>query len=264
MSRLQSALVVLMSAVAIGACADSAEIEPRPFESIQEGEIRLSFDSSATVATLEVDTTVPVVCAVVYGPDESFGLIATDDDMMGGAHSDHAPLLTGLEPETEYSYRLQGSDAEGNFYVSEIMPFTTPAASEPEAEAPGSNIALEATVAEVSSEFSGSFSASNAIDGDPSTEWSSAGDGDEAFIVLDLGRTADIVAVAFKTRSMGDGSAVTETYTVTIDGGETLGPFGTGSEPVEVDASGREVRFDVESSTGGNTGAIEVEVYSSS
>lgn len=234
-------------------------MEPRPFETIQAGEVTLSFDASATVGTLEVDTMVPVVCAVVYGPDESFGLIATDDDMMGGAHSDHAPRLGGLEPETEYSYRLQGSDADGNLYVSDTMTFTTPAAAE--SNTPGSNAALEATVAEVSSEFSPGFSAGHAIDGDLTTEWSSDGDGDDAFIVIDLGPSADIVAVAFRTRSMSDGSAVTESYTVTVDESETLGPFQAGSEPAEVDATGSRVRFDVESSTGGNTGAVEVEIY---
>lgn len=251
-------LSILISALFLSACGDSSEMAVRPFETIREGEITLDFDPSATVATLEVITTVPVVCAVVYGPDEAFGSISTDEDMMGGAHSDHAPLLSGLEPETEYSYRLQGSDAEGNLYVSETMTFTTPAA---ESKIPSTNAALEATIIEVSSEFSSSFSAGNAIDGDLTTEWSSAGDGDDAFIVIDLGRSADIVAVAFRTRSMSDGSAVTENYTVTIDGTGTLGPFETGPEPAEVDATGRRVRFDVESSTGGNTGAVEVEVY---
>lgn len=256
--RSKAVLFGLISTLALGACAERAGITARPFETIQAGEVVLSFDASATAATLEVDTAVPVVCAVVYGPDESFGLIATDDNMMGGAHGDHAPLLVGLEPETEYSYRVQGSDAEGNFYLSEIMTFTTPAA---ESTSPVTNAALGATIVEVSSEFSSSFSAGNAIDGDLSTEWSSDGDGDDAFIEIDLGRSADIVAVAFRTRSMSDGTAVTETYTVTLDSTETVGPFPAGGDPAEVELRGHTIRFDVESSTGGNTGAVEVEVY---
>jgi len=33
-----------------------------------------------------------VACSVVYGTDDSFGLIAVDSDMDGGAHADHHPL----------------------------------------------------------------------------------------------------------------------------------------------------------------------------
>src|SRR4030067_1455034 len=49
-------------------------------------------------ATLLVETTLPVACAVVYGTTPDYGQIATDSDMAGGAHSDHHPLLTGLTP----------------------------------------------------------------------------------------------------------------------------------------------------------------------
>ena len=29
--------------------------------------------------------------------------------MLGGAHSEHSPLMPGLEPDTEYHYRVQGT-----------------------------------------------------------------------------------------------------------------------------------------------------------
>lgn len=48
----------------------------------------------------------------------------------------------------------------------------------------------------------------------------SRGNGDDGFIVVQLPEPADIAAVEFVTRSMGDGSAVTERYTVTVDGGD--------------------------------------------
>ena len=146
-------------------------------------------------------------------------------------------------------------------YRSGLLTFTMPAASE--ALPAGTNVAVGATVAAVSSQFSDAFAASNAVDGDPVTEWSSAGNGDAAFIEIDLGRVVQAVAVGFLTREMSDGSSVTTTFSVTVDGEQTFGPFpagaGTGSAPVRF--MGRVVRFDVEPSTGGNTGAAEVEVY---
>ena len=62
---------------------------------------------------------------------------------------------------------------------------------------------------------------------------------------------------------MSDGSSITTTYTVTVDDGTVFGPFDAGMTPplVDVEFSGRILRFDVESSTGGNTGAVEIEVY---
>ena len=61
---------------------------------------------------------------------------------------------------------------------------------------------------------------------------------------------------------MTDGSSITDSFTVTIDDNEILGPFSAGSGVVQKEFSGQIVRFDVHESTGGNTGAIEIEVYS--
>jgi hypothetical protein len=116
----------------------------------------------------------------------------------------------------------------------------------------------------VSSEYSASFAAANAIDENPDTEWSSKGDGNGAFITLDLGAPRRIAAVEFITRSMADGTAITSTYSVTVDGTRTLGPFpaGTRVDPKAsaVSVTGRTLRFQVTTSSGGNTGAIEIRV----
>jgi hypothetical protein len=114
-------------------------------------------------------------------------------------------------------------------------------------------------VLEFSSEFSDAFGAGNAIDGDPATEWSSSGDGDDAFLVIDLGREVEVAGFGFHTRSMSDGSATAETFNVTVDDGNTFGPFPVGR--AEASVTGRVIRFDVDQSTGGNTGATEVEVF---
>jgi len=123
-------------------------------------------------------------------------------------------------------------------------------------------MARNATVASVSSEFSNVFAAANAIDGNPATEWSSRGDGDDAFITIDLGSERAVSAIRFVTREMSDGSSIATTYTVAVDG-EVFGPFDAGLDPplIDVNFTGRVLRFDIESSTGGNTGAAEIEVF---
>ncbi|WP_324273628.1 hypothetical protein [Blastococcus brunescens] len=65
---------------------------------------------------------------------------------------------------------------------------------------------------------------------------------------------------------MSDGSSVVETFTVTVDGGETYGPFDAGTAIVlnEVEFTGQVLQFDAERTSGGNTGAAEIEVYEAS
>ncbi len=139
------------------------------------------------------------------------------------------------------------------------MTFTTPLATETGAF--GVNVAVGATVTDVSSEFSADFSAAKAVDGNLATAWSSRGDGDDAFITIDLGELLDVTAVGFRTRSMSDGTATTEAFTVEVDGTQ-YGPFPAGRLPSEVSFRGRVLTYHVVSSSGGNTGAVEVEAYS--
>jgi len=257
-------LLVTALALVVAACGGSATPDSgvADFAEIAATEPTFTFDPSATTARLRVETTVRAVCAVAYGETEALGNLATDQDMDAAGHQDHGPVLTGLEPETTYFYRLQGVGPDGTLYQSELLTFTTPPAEEADVAA---NLALEATVVDVSSEFSDAFAAANAIDGDPATEWSSRGDGDDAYITIDLGAERTVTALRFVTREMSDGSSITTTYTVTVDDGEVLGPFDAGLDPplVEVQFTGRVLRFDVENSTGGNTGAVEIEIYGS-
>ena len=128
----------------------------------------------------------------------------------------------------------------------------------------GANLALSSSIVEVSSTFGAGWEAKNAIDGDNNTEWASNGDGDDGFITLDLGSVQDVVGVEFLTRSMLNGTATTGMFTITVDDGETLGPFAAGNpaDPnlAAIEFTGQQIRFDVETSTGGNVGAIEVRV----
>ena len=225
------------------------------FTAIQATDIALVLDPGGTSATVTVSTTIDAACAVVFGEDETFGRLATDPGMGGSAHRDHHVVLGGLRPGTTYVYRFQGSAVDGRLYRSQLFTFTTPT---PSASGPV-DLAVGAGIVAVSSEYSPAFAAANAVDGDRSTEWSSAGDGDAAFITIDLGRLVDVSGVAFQTRQMSDGSAVTRTFSVTADG-TTLGPF-PANETVPVTVSAQVLRFDVATSTGGNTGATEIEVF---
>ncbi len=251
--------LLVIAAMFLAACGASDSQEVRPFSDIAVADPQIVFDPSGTVATLNVTTNIAAVCAVAYGVDAPAGSIATDQDMGMGGHSDHAAVMTGLQPDTTYKYRLQGVGADGNLYRSDIFTFTTPPRDDA-LGAFGKNLAEGAEVIAASSEFSDAFAAEHAVDGDPGTEWSSRGDGDDASITIDLGRVVDVQAVAFWTRSMGDGSSITESFTVTADG-ETFGPFPAGPEPVKSSFTAQIVTFEVESSTGGNTGAVEVQVF---
>jgi hypothetical protein len=255
-------VLVLLLAACGGSDGEAVDARVLPIDDVLASPIVVTPDPSGTSATLTVTTSIPLACAVVYGVDDDFGSIATDDDMDGGAHEDHAPTLLGLQPETEYRYVLQGSDAAGNLYRSDVFTFTTPAATE--LDRPGRNVAPTGAIVDVSSEFSGAFAAANAIDDDPGTEWSTAGDGDDASITIELPDPTDVVGFAIRSRSMGDGSSIVTSYQVTVDDGEVLGPFPAGADGlviVEVATSGRRFRFDAVTTSGGNTGAVEIEIH---
>jgi hypothetical protein len=251
-------MLLVLLAVLAAACGNATDSDQElvDFDQIAaEGPV-IEPDPSGTVATLRVTTTIDAVCAVAFGETEALGRLATDQEMGAAGHSDHDVLLGGLQPDTEYFYRLQGVGVDGRLYRSEMLTFRTPPVSE---SLPGRNMAVDSVVVEASSEFSDAFGAANAIDGDLATEWSTRGDGDDAYLLIDLGRTIDVVAVGFHTRTMSDGSATTEAFTITVDDADSYGPFPVGR--VDVAFTGRLIRFDVDTSSGGNTGATEVEVF---
>jgi len=237
--------------------ATAAMASVRDLDEILEGPVSVEPDPSGTAAVVRAETAIDVVCAVSFGPDSTLGGLATDDDMGGGGHRNHHPVLTSLEPGVTYLYRITGIAADGTVYQSDTMEFTMPGSA-----AAGTNLALGGTVVEVSSEYSATYAASNAFDGSLSTEWSSNGDGDEAFITIDLGTPMSVTGVGLRTREMSDGTSITTAFTVTVDA-QTYGPFesGPGLSAVDLDVTGQVFRFDVDTSTGGNTGAVEIEIY---
>ncbi|MCI0900718.1 MAG: discoidin domain-containing protein, partial [Chloroflexi bacterium] len=156
------------------------------------------------------------------------------------------------------------------FLVDAGQPFASPAVFRDTSL--GMNLALMengASVAGVSSNFGGgandsAFGAANALDGDPATEWSTASDGDSAWIEVELPSVTNVTSVGFWTRTMGD-TAQVRSFQVTTDRGETYGPFtvddATTIYRFEIRFTAKRLRFELLDTSGGNTGALEIEVY---
>jgi len=295
MARVQILIWIVLAAVGLAACStpeqplqeaaspeasgpDNTGSDPllkaytfRSIDEIVDTELVVTNFANDGSASLPIETSVPVACTIVYGTTPEFGSLSTDLDMDGGTHSSHNPLLTGLDTETEYFFRVQGVDDKGLVYLSKVMSFTTPALEVETTE----NLASTAMGAEIIG-FSSAFGdaglderwgAGSAFDDNPNTEWSSAGDGDDAWVEVQLARRARIEGVEFQSRSMGDGSAITRAFTVTADGGETFGPFELPDSQerydFEFDIEAELLRFDLVETTGGNTGAVDIVVFGS-
>lgn len=241
----------------------------RPVSDIIDEPLEVTGFAPDGTATLPLTTSVPVACSMVYGTTPDFGSLTLDQDMAGGAHSDHSPIISGLEPETTYYYRVQGVDASGVIYISETMTFTTPTFDDVEI----TNLASPALGAEItgySSAFGGaaldeSWGAGSAFDGSQNSVWSSDGDGDDAWIEVTLAQRAHITEIEFWTRSMTNDTAQIFSFTITTGDGTIYGPFDlTNAEQsysFEVDFEAQTLRFDAVDTNGGNTGAVEIGVY---
>jgi hypothetical protein len=273
---LLAALLILSAAILLAeedgetVIVSGQQVPVLPLAVVTETEMTI-VEVTDTTARVNFVGTVPLACYLVYGTDESFGQVANDPDMAEAAIIDHNPVLLGLEPDTEYVFRMQGMGEDGVIYVSELYRFRTLPASD---EISDNLLAPEngAVVTEVSSNFGGQpddgrWGISNAFDGNPVTEWSSDGDGDDAYFVVELDGTHQIDSIEYWSRQMTDGSSIVESFTVTIDSGETFGPFAL-PDPDQayafaVDFVTSTLRFDVVTSTGGNTGAVDVAAYGS-
>jgi len=274
--RLPLLAAAILALALVAACSgdsnDDAAPAVRPFSEVQATDFVFESDpSDPNRAIFRMETTEPMICAIVWGETEALGNFNNSLAMNGTGIVAHDVFLPGAAAGSTYFYRVQGSTADGTLYQSPLATFTVQgdtAAAPGGAATPapvGANLAPAGTVTAASSQFSDAWAGANAIDDDLTTEWSSLGSGDDAFITVDLGQSQPIGGVEYLTRSMADGSAITTTFTVIPDGGAPLGPFeaSTPARPAIhlLDIQARELRFEVENSTGGNTGAIEVRVF---
>jgi hypothetical protein len=266
-------VAVFILTLIVAACSPNPETDSaaniRPLEDVYTSGAPQITDISASDAVLLFESSRPLACSVIYGESTTYGMISVDQDMGGGAHTDHHPILTGLEPDTEYHYRLQGTATDGTIYLSEDMTFRTPA-READAESNLASLEEGAVVISVSSNFGGAannenWGANSAIDGSRATAWSSNGDGNDAHIEIKLAQPANLYAVEVWSRTMSNNTAQIFSFTLTSDSGEVLGPFTLDDAEqlyrFEVDVVTDSLRFDVVDSNGGNTGLIEFSAY---
>ena len=212
-SRRRLPVVTALLLVTLAACGSSNDgstsaATVRPFAKVQASKLVFERDpSDPSRGIFRVTTTEPMICAIVWGKTDSFGRFNNSLSMNGTGIEQHDVRLPDVEPGVAYRYVVQGTTADGTLYRSKVGTFSLPAAktAAPEVDH-GPNLARDATVVDVSSEFSDAFAARNALDGDASTEWATRGDGDHGFITIDLGASQPIGGVEFLTRSMADGS----------------------------------------------------------
>lgn len=246
-----------------------ASISFLPVDTILEDALEVSNFANDGTATLPIVTSVPVACTIVYGTTPEFGQLSVDQDMDGGTHSNHNPLLSDLEPETTYYFRVQGVDDLGNIYLSETMTFLTP----PQTEVENNNLLSPENGAEIlgystafgDADMDETWGIASAFDGSGNSAWSTAGDGNDAYVEVKLAQRAVIQEVEFWTRSMSNNTAQIFEFTVTTDTGDVYGPFklpdADQAYTFAVEFEAETLRFDVTDSNGGNTGAVEIAVY---
>ena len=180
--------------------------------------------------------------------------------------------IEGMPPKTPVQKRNpfeQDAVFLSWFLVDTAEPFASPArflTSTPKGK--GNVLAEEGgRVVGVSSIFGGGdynsmWGANNAIDSDPTTEWSS--DGDNAWIEIELPAETHVTSLGLWTRTMGS-SAQIFSFRVVTDSGEMDGPFklsdAAGVHYFDTDLTGRRLRFEAVETSGGNTGVVDIEVY---
>ncbi|MFC2045784.1 discoidin domain-containing protein [Chloroflexota bacterium] len=180
-------------------------------------------------ADIVFESMVPIVCNIAYGTDTEYGRLTLM--AMTGPLTDHNVSLLGLEPNTTYHYRITVTDVSSNVYQSGDFSFSTAQATEQERPT-GTNVASDITGAKVigvssnwgDGDMGSSFGGNKAIDGRSDTEWSSNGDGDKAWIEIELAQQYDLTIIGFWTRTMGSTAQISSFRVVTEDGTQ-LGPF---------------------------------------
>ena len=245
-------------------------LDPPSAERVLQTDVEISRVAS-TSATVSFTTNRPTLASVAFGPSRDYGRSVRGPETH--PFTDHRVDLLALEPDTDYHAQAILIDERANVFQSPDRTFATSEASASADEAFGENVALlrkGASIRDVSSNWQGggldsAFGANHAIDGDPATEWSSDGDGDDAWIEIQLDREQEIVGVGVWTRTMTSSAQISRFRVLTVDGRE-LGTFELPDAKAlyrfEIPETTTDtLRFEVVDSSGGNTGARSVEIY---
>ncbi|HFC12730.1 MAG TPA: discoidin domain-containing protein [Anaerolineae bacterium] len=279
MQVVQKRIQVIMVGIVMAALAAIFSLYARPAQSAELVTIRPMSEIYVTAPQIinitdtsvqfTFETSIPIACSLIWGIDTTYGDIAVDPNMNGAAITNHNINIGNLTPNTTYHWRIQGTAASGIMYVDDDMTFTTAPASTP-VEVNLASMDNGASVLGVSSSFGGVWGGNSAIDENPATAWSSNGDGNDAWIEVQLapmGTTPHTVEVW--SRYMTNNTSQIFEFTLTSNSREVFGPFtlpaGTPTAAhrftITPTQSISSLRLDVTDSNGGNTGLTEFAVY---
>jgi len=148
---------------------------------------------ASTRAVIRFDTSRPTTCEVEWGLSmDAMTTTATDPNMEPGTFAEeHEVPLEDLGPDTMIFFRAKATDPMGDTYYSEVMSFRTEMGDGDPTRVNVALMSMGSSIVDKSSNFSNmadasTWGANNAIDGSMSTEWSSNGDGDDAWVRDDL------------------------------------------------------------------------------
>lgn len=229
-------------------------------------------------AVVRFRTSRPASCEVELGTNPArLDLTFTDPSMAPGQLvTEHQVPLENLAGGREYYFRAKARDAAGATFRSEVSIFATPLDATTSTLVNVALLSAGTTVVAVSSNFGGgsndsAFGAARAFDGDFTTEWATNGDGDAAFIEIDFGQLRPVARWGFRSRSMrdmDDESASITSVLLSLDGAAPLGPFDTWDSTrffvfeLPEGTTARRARVSSVTTTGGNTGAKEIQFFS--
>lgn len=228
---------------------------------------------SAYRAVIRFETSIESTCEVQFGTESTLlDASATDPNMEPGTYlTEHEVPIEDLLPDTTYYFAPIAEDRSGQVFTGSTYEFTTLAGTAVDLM---TNVALSsngAGVSSVSSNWSNGandsgYGADRAIDGQMTTEWSSDGDGDDAFLEVDLGIAREVSVIGVRSRKMADGTSIVKSFDLVV-GEQVLGPFATPDPdvryliPLQPAVSMQVVRLRAVETTGGNTGLKEFQLF---
>ena len=270
--RLLAAALAFASLVTAG-CADEpdppaagSDVVVRPFAEVQASDLTFAADpADPTRGIFRVTTTEPMICAIVWGETDAFGRFNNSMAMNGTGIVDHDVALPDVVPGRTYMFVVQGTTADGTLYRSEPGTFTIPATTPP---SPTTAVADDEPRprrrrVDVSSEFGAAYAADNAIDG---VRRHRMGDRGRRRRRLHRGgpgpsrrRSATSSSSPARWPTAPPSSTATRSRSTTSRrAARSLRARPPTPHPSPLDVTGQVVRIDVERSSGGNVGAVEI------
>ena len=207
-----------------------------------------------------------MICAIVWGDDDTFGRFNNSLSMNGTGITQHDVVLPDVEAGVTYQYVVEGTTADGTWYRSDVGTFSVEAVAVATTVDRGPNLATGARIVDV---VVGVLRRLRRGQRDRRRHRHRVGDRRRRRSRLDHHRPGfDASASAASPSSPARWPTARRSPTRSRSASTApirIGPFpaGTVASPrvADVDVTGEQLRFDVASSSGGNVGAVEIEVF---